>query len=182
MKMEKEPTDLRPLPTIKTFPRKFDGLSPIWGKPMIAIDPGTTKSAFVVFDGDRVVKSGIEDNETVRKAIRYQGEAYRLAIEMVACYGMPVGREVFETCVWIGRLVEAFEGEHMYCYRRDIKLWLCNSARAKDANVRQALIDKHGAPGTKKNPGGTFGVKSHIWAALAVADYAWSNWRAAEYA
>jgi len=41
--------------------------------------------------------------------------------------------------------------------------------KAKDANIRQALIDKLGPVGTKKSPGPLWGVKSHIWSALAVA-------------
>jgi hypothetical protein len=41
--------------------------------------------------------------------------------------------------------------------------------RAKDQNIRQALIDRLGPPGTKKNPGPTYGVTSHMWSALAVA-------------
>jgi hypothetical protein len=57
-------------------------------------------------------------------------------------------------------------------YRRDVKLHLCHSPRAKDANVRQALIDRLGPQGTKKNPGPTYGMKSHLWAALAVGVYA----------
>lgn len=161
--------------TIKTNPRALQRLEPINQLPMIAIDPGTTQSAYVVFDGQQVIKCGIDDNENVRKAIQYQGESYQLAVEMVACYGMPVGKEVFETCLWVGRFIEAFEGQHRLVYRKDVKLWLCGSMRAKDGNIRQALIDKYGAPGTKKEPGGTYGVKSHIWAALAVADYAWGN-------
>jgi hypothetical protein len=54
-------------------------------------------------------------------------------------------------------------------FRKDVKMHLCNSMRAKDANIRTALIDKLGAPGTKKMQGPTYGVTSHAWAALAVA-------------
>ena len=60
-------------------------------------------------------------------------------------------------------------------YRRDVKMWLCGTPRAKDPNIAQALRDKYGDPGTKKNPGKIYGVKSHLWAALAVADYALGN-------
>ena len=58
------------------------------------------------------------------------------------------------------------------CYRKDIKLHLCGTTKARDPNVRQALIDRLGKPGTKKNPGPTYGVSSHAWSALAVAVYA----------
>jgi hypothetical protein len=91
---------------------------------------------------------------------------------MIASYGMAVGKEVFETCVWIGRFVEVARVEPRLVYRRDAKLHLCHSPRAKDANVRQALIDRLGPQGTKKNPGPTYGMRSHLWAALAVAVYA----------
>jgi hypothetical protein len=53
--------------------------------------------------------------------------------------------------------------------RRDVKLTLCGSARAKDTNIRQALIDALGEVGTKKNPGPLYGVSGHYWAALGVA-------------
>jgi hypothetical protein len=93
------------------------------------------------------------------------------AIEMVASYGMPVGREVFETVRWIGRFQQAWRDPETvrFVYRKDVKLHLCGSARAKDANIRQALIDKLGPVGTKAVPGPLYGVKSHIWSALAVA-------------
>jgi len=95
----------------------------------------------------------------------------KLAIEMIASYGMAVGREVFETCVWIGRFIEAWHSpdDVRLIYRKDVKMYLCGTPRAKDANIRQALIDLLGPQGTKKQPGPTYGVKSHAWAALAVA-------------
>jgi hypothetical protein len=93
---------------------------------------------------------------------------------MIACYGMPVGAEVFETCVWIGRFLQRWEGPYSLVYRREVKLHLCDSARAKDANVRQALIDRFGpgkqkAIGLKASPGPLFQIKADLWAALGVA-------------
>lgn len=142
--------------------------------PILAIDPGTTQSAFLIWNGS-VLDSGFVDNQLLLWKLRDNRlPAAFCAIEMIASYGMPAGRELFETCLWIGRFEERtkeFMPVHLI-YRRDIKLHLCMSARAKDGNVRQALIDKHGAPGTKKNPGPTYGIHSHLWAALAVASYA----------
>jgi hypothetical protein len=97
---------------------------------------------------------------------------------MIASYGMAVGASVFETCVWIGRFVQTASvsgGNVTRVFRKDVKLHLCNSPRAKDGNVRQALIDRLGPQGTKKAPGPTYGVKSHEWAALAVAVYGWDQ-------
>lgn len=141
---------------------------------ILAIDPGTTASAYVLWDGESVHVKGFTPNDDLLALLR-SGDLMpydAVAIEMVACYGMPVGREVFETCVWIGRFTERAKQPVRLVYRKDVKLHLCGSPRAKDGNIRQALIDKHGAPGTKKQPGRLFGVSSHIWAALAVADYA----------
>lgn len=53
--------------------------------------------------------------------------------------------------------------------RLDVKIHLCKTAKAKDANIRQALIDRFGYPGTKHHPGVLYGVKTHCWAALGVA-------------
>lgn len=96
-----------------------------------------------------------------------------LAIEMIASYGMPVGREVFETCVWIGRFIEAWGGPYTLVYRKDVKLHLCGQPRAKDSNIRQALIDRYGgkdrAVGKKATPGPLYGVSADVWSALAIA-------------
>jgi len=98
---------------------------------------------------------------------------------MIASYGMAVGREVFETCLWIGRFMECARDPEAVnlVYRRDVKLHLCGTSKAKDANIRQALLDmfprtgggKTPQVGTKGQPGPLFGVSSHAWAALGVA-------------
>ena len=104
----------------------------------------------------------------------YNQNAYKidkLVIEMIASYGMPVGKEVFETCVWIGRFVELAIVQNIdivYIYRKDEKMNICHSMKAKDSNIRQALIDRFGPVGTKRNPGWFYGFKADIWSAYAV--------------
>lgn len=137
---------------------------------VLAIDPGTTESGVVKLCGSRVMEAGVFPNPDVLEMIR-RSAADDLAIEMIASYGMPVGADVFETCVWIGRMVETWRSPESVrlVYRKDVKMHLCGTPRAKDPNIRQALIDKLGPPGTKADKGATYGVKSHAWAALGVA-------------
>ena len=94
-----------------------------------------------------------------------------LVIEMIASYGMPVGKEVFDTCVWIGRFIQQAKEvgkAYQYIYRKDEKMNICNSMKAKDSNIRQALIDRFGEVGTKKNQGWFYGFKADVWSAYAV--------------
>jgi len=151
------------------------------GGAILALDPGTTETGFVYYFAGNVVASGVKPNDMILQTLRdgWDMQAHVLAIEMIASYGMPVGREVFETCVWIGRFMQAWQdpASVRLVYRRDVKLHLCGSPRAKDPNVRQALIDLFPATGggktpqigTKKQPGPLFGVSSHAWPALGVA-------------
>ena len=153
---------------------------------LLAIDPGPEKSAWLDYDTDakQVVAAGIQENDMVLNLCdRAPKHCHYLAIEMIASYGMAVGASTFETCVWIGRFIQAFGMcDYDLAYRKDIKLHLCGSLRAKDANVRQALIDRFPATGggktpqvgTKKQPGPLHGIKSHLWSALAVAVY-WAD-------
>jgi hypothetical protein len=142
-----------------------------------AIDPGCAESAWLVYDNASmkgIEGFGKESNDEVRALMsravwpnKYHAD--HLAIEMIASYGMPVGKEVFETVLWIGRFIEVWGGPFTLIYRKDVKLHLCGSVRAKDSNIRQALIDRFGAPGTKANPGMTYGISKDVWSALAVA-------------
>lgn len=141
---------------------------------VLGVDPGPVKTAWVLWDAQekRKVHFGHEENQLVLDGMRARrgsnGDTV-LAIEMIASYGMAVGETVFETCVWIGRFIEAWHGEYSRVYRKDVKMHLCGSMRAKDANVRQALLDKLGPVGTKTNIGPMYGVSGDVWSAIAVA-------------
>jgi len=149
---------------------------------VIAIDPGTTKSAIVVLDDQQTpVEKAILQNAEIVLMLRQRSDQL-LAIEMIASYGMPVGESTFETVLWIGRFIEAHNGEHVKVYRKrkgeceSVGMHLCKSTRAKDSNISQAVRDrypatgggKNPAVGTKSQPGPLYGFRSHMWQALAV--------------
>lgn len=142
---------------------------------LLAIDPGNEKSAFVILEGDKIIEKGILPNDEMigllhRAVWPNQYASDHLAIEMIASYGMAVGVTVFETCLWIGRFMQAFGADNTTkVYRKDVKMHLCGSTRAKDGNIRQALLDRYNNDvGNKKAPGRLYGVSKDVWAALAV--------------
>ena len=141
---------------------------------LLALDPGSFQSAFLLFDIEReeILDKGILPNTEIFKML-LESDADHLCIEAIASYGMAVGAEVFETVFWSGRFTEywisVLNKPTSRLFRRDVKMNLCNSMRAKDANIRQALIDRFGQPGTKKAPGKTYGISKDIWSALAIA-------------
>ena len=150
-------------------------------KTIIAIDPGNIESAYVIMQGIEIIAKGkIENNQMLNlvygfKEFYYDAELY---IEMVASYGMSVGKTVFDTCVWIGRFYEAWVLTHEsgskqpeLIFRKDIKMHHCNATFAKDSNIITALKDKYGEKGTVKNPGFFFGVSKDVWQAIALATY-----------
>lgn len=140
---------------------------------IFSIDPGNVQSAWAVLDHNlKPIEFGIEENELLLQRIQAYAfpELTDFAIEMVASYGMAVGATVFETVFWIGRFYEVAEmfDSRNRVYRMDVKMNLCKDSRAKDSNIRQALIDRFGVVGTKKNPGWFYGVSKDIWSAIAV--------------
>ena len=142
---------------------------------LLALDPGNTESAWLLYDTatGRPTSWAKEPNPFVLTRLDTI-TADELVIEMVASYGMAVGAEIFDTCVWIGRFIERWHGPYRLIYRPDVKLHLTQTRRAKDANIRQALIDRYGpgkavAIGLKATPGPLYGLTGDCWSALAVA-------------
>jgi hypothetical protein len=131
---------------------------------ILAIDPGNIESAYVLMDKDyKPIKFGKVPNSDMLHEIGWTQMSTKIVIEMVASYGMAVGKEVFDTCVWIGRYTQKCDGTAEYVYRKDVKLNLCGQTRAKDSNVIQALKDRFGDKGTAKQKGWFYGFKKDIW-------------------
>jgi hypothetical protein len=146
-------------------------------KTLLALDPGTTETGYIFYGDTTPYVCGVAKNHEVLELVKKH--AGPIACEMIASYGMAVGKEVFETCVWIGRFQQAYFNPDLFnlVYRREVKIHLCGSVKAKDANIRQAILDLFpttggGATpqvGTKSKPGPLYGVSSHVWPALGVA-------------
>lgn len=151
---------------------------------LLAIDPGNVQSAYVILETETldVLDKAIVPNPDLLEILGKHHVASRCVVEMVASYGMAVGKTVFETVYWIGRFAEKWNSNLTVNYhcdrivRMEVKMHLCHDSRAKDTNIRQALIDiypgtgggKNPQVGTIKQPGPLYGFSKDLWAALGV--------------
>ena len=75
--------------------------------PLLSLDPGNTQTGWALVEREtfKPLVHGKDDNEWLIDQIKHSEDFLSdgVVIEMVASYGMPVGAEVFDTCVWIGR-------------------------------------------------------------------------------
>lgn len=135
---------------------------------VIAVDPGTAESGVCVLDSINGPFHAVKlPNYKVLRYLKSKPH-WRLAIETIQPRGMAIGEETIRTCIWIGRFLEAHGGPHRLVKRSEVKLHLCGSMQAKDQNIRQALIDRYGIPGTKAAPGLLYGFSADKWSALAI--------------
>jgi len=145
---------------------------------ILGIDPGTSETGWAKYNlsDHAVMDCGITENNGFERMLKLDDiQANYYACEWVESFGMPVGKEIFETVHFIGRLSTVKPIWRVT--RKEVKLNLCNSARAKDKNIRQAIVDRFEPTGggkkpqfgTKKHPGPLYGVYDHKMSALAVA-------------
>lgn len=150
------------------------------GFTLLAIDPGPTESAYVIYNGDTPSQfDKLWNDELLQFIRRPEVSSSVLVIERVASMGMAVGEDVFETVFWSGRFVQIWNGQWDRMKRHEVKSHLCHHPRAKDGNIRQALIDRWGgkdkAIGRKASPGPLYGMSGDCWQALALAVCYWDT-------
>ena len=145
---------------------------------LITLDPGTTETAWLEWSiaEAKPLDWGILPSLEIIDLLEFKHPGY-VVCEAITSYGMAVGREVFETAYWIGEYRGHCRDRAPFILvpRLNVKVHLCGTAKAKDANIRQALIDRFGPQGTKKAPGPLYGIKSHCWSALAISVWAADN-------
>lgn len=153
---------------------------------VLGIDPGPKESAWVSYSSQgkilgyskgKILGHDYQPNEHVISMIANMVSLTMfdaIVIEWIEGYGKTVGKETFETCRWSGAFWHASGMTAHFLGRKAIKLTLCDSTQAKDKDIRAALIDRFGEPGTKKQPGPTYGIVGDEWAALACA-VTWSD-------
>lgn len=148
---------------------------------VLAIDPGTTESAYVFWDGETIGEfEKIPNKEMMGKIINEwqwlaQPGNFTLVVEQIRSYGNAIGQSVLDTVFWSGRFCEAWGGRWELMPRMEVKKHICHNHQAKDSNVIQALVDRFAydqpnkGKGTVKAPGFFHGFSKDVWQAFALA-------------
>ena len=170
----------------------------------LAVDPGTTESAYCGMNSDySLIAAAKVKNERLMQLINLGGydaiviecmEARTLNVKKFDPDGktpppQKIGDETYETCIWIGRFMEAAIRRNMAVYRvyrSEERSTLVPSKKNKlppfegpvpksiDAQIRMALIrrfakhDKKNGKGRKNCPDVFYGFKTDMWNAFAV--------------
>lgn len=135
---------------------------------ILAVDPGTTKSAYCMMtDAYEIISAADVDNETVLKLVK-RGTYDTLVIECMQARtlniktvpGKPappqrIGAETYDTCIWIGRFLQTALTRHKNVhriYRSEERSAIIPSkknklpplpetaGRSNDSKIRSALI------------------------------------------
>ena len=111
------------------------------------IDPGSTQSGYVIIDerDNSIVGSGKLDNSILMGMI----DEFKSAVIIETPYprGQTPSWQLFETCIWIGRMKQIALDQHIPVHhmdRNDVKRHIAGGTRAKDGDIRRAVIARYG--------------------------------------
>lgn len=153
---------------------------------ILALDPGTTKTAHLTLEPhtNSILGKGILPNTDLRSLLYAWNNDPRysvLAIEGMQSFGANIGRTVLDTCVWIGRFLEASKGRQVWpVFRPQVLIHHTGKMKGGDGAIRTAMIHRYGNSRSKLLQKGTsirdktcplFGVTADVWSALAIASY-----------
>ena len=145
-------------------------------------DPAPTASGFAILDSHTMlpIEFGKIPNAEIRDKLLHYAAIMRnpvVVIESMMNMGGHVGKSVFDTCYFIGRLTELAESNWAkveYVTRRDEKMTLVGAMSAKDKDLRRALInhmavfDKVNGKGSKDKPDTFYKCSADAWSAIGI--------------
>lgn len=145
---------------------------------ILALDVGTTESGFCLMQEQTYMplRFGKISNEELLVIVKKEDYG-KLVYEAFASYGMAIGQSTIKSIEWNGRFIQCALDREIPVFpifRKDEKINICGTMKAKDANIRQALIDrfaKHdfkNGKGTKNEPDWFFGFRADSWSAFAI--------------
>lgn len=145
---------------------------------ILALDVGTTESGWCFMDWETYTpyEFGKTANEEMLNIVKL-GLYHKLVYEAFASYGMAIGQSTIKSIEWNGRFIQCAVDRGIPTFpifRRDEKMNICGTMKAKDANIRQALIDRFAkfdmknGKGTKSNQDFFYGFSKDAWSAFAI--------------
>ena len=115
---------------------------------VLSIDPGTTMSGYsLVGPAYEVIDAGKVDSGDIGQLIRSINPSV-VCVESMQSYGASVGREIFETCFWIGEYRHVCRqcGIPFHLYPRpEYARAIAGVQKVTDSVLRQALLLRFGS-------------------------------------
>lgn len=145
---------------------------------VIAIDPGSEKSAFVWWTGKEILDKGIHPNHEILEILDAMWREPSILVIEKMSHITKGGKSIVDTLLWAGQFYHAWHGQKVFVERYKVTLALTGKMPSKESDklVKESLIRRFGGPGTKKNPGPvTYGLKSHLWQAFGLAVAHWDH-------
>lgn len=114
---------------------------------IVGIDPGPTQSAYCYIGLDYTIAAAAKVENRLLLGDLYAHPVSHVAIEGLACYGRPVGRETFETAYMVGRVLEMADSQGTpwtIYHRPEYANAIAGTGKVTDAVLRQALLLRFG--------------------------------------
>jgi hypothetical protein len=147
-------------------------VGPADGRTILAIDPGPSRSAYVILaDGQPTATEKLPNEEVLAIAENWRGDV--TVIEWITVASI-AGAEIYQTCRWVGRFEQASAVPVVLLPRADVLAHFFGKRNVKSADslIRRTMLDRYGgdgAKGVKAHPGPLYGFHADCWSALAVA-------------
>lgn len=139
---------------------------------ILAIDPGPTRSAYVILaDGQPTATEKLPNEEVLAIAEYWRGDV--TVIEWITVASI-AGAETYQTCRWVGRFEQVSAVPVVLLPRGDVVAHFFGKRNVKSADslIRRTVLDRFGgdgAKGVKAHPGPLYQFHADCWQSLGLA-------------